>query len=186
VTIVGLEALYVLGLVFVLVRQFRTRRIRAARMLWSLVYVALGVLTPGLVDRDRLGPSVALGVAVVLVGAAVGFAYGRLILVWHDGEGQAWFRATWIAVPVFLGVFAARGTVLAIGSAASVHIGPGFLLFSFAAMLLARTAVLIHRARYDAGRWQATRAGRSGRPPAHDIDSSPSAPVDGAGSSVEQ
>ena len=142
----GLEALYVLVLAVVLLRQLRTRRVLPARMVWSLVYIAIGLLSPGLVDRDDLAPSVALGVAVVLVGAAVGYVYGRLVLVWRDDAGQAWFRATWVAVPVFLGVFAARGAMLAIGSALGVHTGSGFLLFSFAAMLVTRTAVVVRRA----------------------------------------
>lgn len=134
-----------LVLVLVFVRQFRARAFSPVFFMWSLIPVAFGVLAPNLIDTANPGPSIALGVVVVAVAAVIGVIYGRTVEVWRDTRGQVWCRATWVAIPIFLGLFVARGIVYAIGDQMGVHTGVGFLLISFSAMMLSRSVIVMLR-----------------------------------------
>ncbi|MEU8662746.1 hypothetical protein [Actinoplanes philippinensis] len=133
-------------LVVVLVRQFQARKVGWSFWVLPLIPAAFGLLLPGLVDPQHRNLSIALDVAIVAVGVVMGVVYGFTVKVWRDPENRIWSKATTVAIAVWLVVFAARAAVYAAGHAAGVDTGEGPLLFSFGAVLLARTVVVTWRA----------------------------------------
>jgi len=133
-------------LVVILIRQFRARKVNWTFWVLPLIPAAFGLLPPNLVDPQHRNLSIALDVAVVVVGAVMGVIYGFVVKVWRDDEDNVWSKATPVAIVVWLGVFVARAAVYSAGHAAGVSTGEGPLLFSFGAVLLARTAVVTWRA----------------------------------------
>lgn len=143
-------ALAVVVVVYVVVRQFRARRITSDSRRMLVVPAVLAVLAlrdHSLIDHAHRTASVALLVVSILLEVAMGFAWGFTTRVWRDASGTVWAKGTVATGFAWVGMIVARIALYAVGSAMGVAQGEGVLLLSLAAVLLVRTAVVSWRAR---------------------------------------
>ncbi|MGW2185452.1 DUF1453 domain-containing protein [Streptomyces sp. NPDC001667] len=133
----------------VLVRQTRPHKMMDdARRWWVLpaVLVVLAVRQPGLIDAGHRVASVGLLAGGVLAGLATGAAWAWTTRIWFDGSGALWARGGKATAAIWLGGVALRVALYGLGVLAGVHQGGSATMVTMAAMLLARSGVLAHRA----------------------------------------
>ncbi|MFI9720119.1 DUF1453 domain-containing protein [Streptomyces sp. NPDC052396] len=145
-----IDAVVIIAVVaFLLVGQARPRRLSAdARRWWLLpaVLVFVALRKPDLVDSAHPTASLALLVGGLLSGLAVGAAWAWTTRIWADESGAIWARGGKATAGVWLGGILLRLGLYGAGVLAGVHQGTGALLLTMAAMLLARTGLLVRRA----------------------------------------
>ncbi|MEU5660191.1 DUF1453 domain-containing protein [Streptomyces sp. NPDC047737] len=130
-------------------RQFSARRIRDEKRWWLLPTVLLLVaLRNGeVVDPRHEALSAVLLVAGILAGLVTGAGWGWTSRVWRQPDASVWSRGTKATVFVWVGGIGVRALLGGGAFLLGVHQGPAALLLSLAAMLLARSGVLVLRAR---------------------------------------
>ncbi|MEV5509324.1 DUF1453 domain-containing protein [Streptomyces orinoci] len=136
------------AVVFLLVRQSRPRRLSADARRWWLLPAVLAFVAlrkPGLIDSAHPTASLALLIGGLLSGLAVGAAWAWTTRIWADESGAIWARGGKATAGVWLGGIALRLGLFGAGTLAGVHQGAGAVLLTMAAMLLARTGLLIRR-----------------------------------------
>ncbi|CAM5378467.1 DUF1453 domain-containing protein [Streptomyces abikoensis] len=135
-------------LVLTLVRQVRPQRVSAdAERWWVLpaVLVFMAVREPGLIDPAHPAASAGLLAGGVLAGLATGAAWAWSSRVWTDASGVTWARGSRVTAAIWLGGAALRLGLHGLGALAGVHQGSAATMVTVAAVLLARTAVVLHR-----------------------------------------
>jgi hypothetical protein len=147
------DALVALAVVaLIVVRQVRPQRLTANRRLWALPLV-LGYLAvrdggpAGLVDSGHRTASVLLLAGEIVIGLLMGAAWAWSSRIWTESDGSVWTRGTKATVGVWIGGIALRLGLAGAGALAGVHQGTGALLFALALSLLARSGLLLWRAR---------------------------------------
>ncbi|MEV6672955.1 DUF1453 domain-containing protein [Streptomyces sp. NPDC051162] len=133
----------------VLVRQTRPRKVAAdARRWWLLpaVLVVLAVRQPGLIDAGHRAASVGLLAGGVLAGLATGAAWAWTTRIWSDESGALWARGGKATAAIWLGGAVLRVALYGLGALVGVHQGGAATMMTVAAVLLARSGVLAHRA----------------------------------------
>ncbi|MFG3589270.1 DUF1453 domain-containing protein [Streptomyces sp. NPDC047990] len=133
--------------VLVVVRQFRTRRVRADRR-WWLVPVVLAVIAlrePGLVDSHHRTEAALLLATEVVVGLGVGAAWAWTTRLWTEPDGTVWSRSTKAGAAVWGVGIAVRLGLFGIGMLLGVHQNSSALLLALAGTLLVRSGLLLWR-----------------------------------------
>ncbi|MER5780718.1 DUF1453 domain-containing protein [Streptomyces mobaraensis] len=136
--------------VLVVVRQFKPQKVVSGERKWWIAPVALVVVAarePGMVDAGHRVASVGLLAAGVLVGLTTGAAWAWTTRIWTDETGAVWARGTKAAVGIWAGGLVLRLGLSGIGALIGVHQGTAATLVTVAAMLLARTGIVVLRAR---------------------------------------
>ncbi|MEV0259774.1 DUF1453 domain-containing protein [Streptomyces sp. NPDC050617] len=136
-------------LVLVLLRQFAPQRVASdVRRWWVLpaVLVFMAVRKPGLVDHAHEAVSVALLAAGVLAGLATGAGWAWTTRVWSDASGALWAQGGKASALVWAGGVVLRLALHAVGAAAGVHQGGSATMLTAAAMLLARSGLVVWKA----------------------------------------
>ncbi|RLV09765.1 DUF1453 domain-containing protein [Streptomyces griseocarneus] len=134
----------------VLVRQTRPRRAEADAKRWWLlpaVPAVLAVRGPGLIDSGHQAASVGLLAGGVLAGLATGTAWAWTTRIWRDASGVLWAQGSRATGAVWIGGMVLRIALYGAGALIGVHQGSSAALLTVAAVLLARSGVLLHRAR---------------------------------------
>ncbi len=142
--------LIVAVIAFVLVRQLKPRRLAQDAGRWWLlpaVLVVMAVRQPGLIDAGHRAASAGLLAAGVLAGLATGAAWAWTSRIWADASGTVWAKGGKATAAVWAGGLVLRLVLYGIGTLAGVHQGGPGVMITVAALLLARTGVLVHRAR---------------------------------------
>ncbi|WKU47420.1 DUF1453 domain-containing protein [Streptomyces sp. VNUA116] len=130
------------------VRQVRPQRVSTdARSWWVLpaVLVFLAVREPGLIDPAHRAVSAGLLAGGVLAGLATGAAWAWSSRVWADASGETWAQGSRATAAIWLGGAALRLGLHGLGALAGVHQGSSATMVTVAAVLLARSAVVLHR-----------------------------------------
>ncbi|MBZ4320406.1 DUF1453 domain-containing protein [Streptomyces huiliensis] len=134
----------------VVVQQFRPQKVLSAGRKWWAVPAVLVVVAarePGMVDAGHRAMSVGLLVAGVAAGLATGAAWAWTTRIWTDASGAVWAQGTKAAVAIWAGGLVLRLGLSGIGALTGVHQGTSATLLTLAAMLLARTGIVVLRAR---------------------------------------
>ncbi|MGW7488584.1 hypothetical protein [Streptomyces sp. NPDC054786] len=132
---------------WVLVRQFRERKLGVATWVLPVLPIIVGVLQLVLRDRNEPSASIGLGLGVVAAGVVLGAVYGAFISVHRDPAGAVLYKAGWTAVPVWALLIATRTVFEKAGDHFDAPTSFGYLAISFGVMLLARTAGIALRAK---------------------------------------
>ncbi|MEU5427240.1 DUF1453 domain-containing protein [Streptomyces olivoreticuli] len=133
----------------VLARQTRPRKVAAGAGRWWVLPAALAFMAvrqPGLIDTGHHAESVGLLVGGVLAGLATGAAWAWTTRIWFDESGALWAQGGKVTLAIWLGGVALRVALYGLGALVGVHQGGGAAMVTIAAMLLARSGVLAHRA----------------------------------------
>ncbi|MFI0742073.1 DUF1453 domain-containing protein [Streptomyces sp. NPDC021100] len=133
----------------VVVRQFKPQKVVSGERRWWIVPAVLVVVAarePGMVDAGHRVASVGLLVAGVAAGLATGAAWAWTTRIWTDESGAVWARGTKAAVAIWAGGLVLRLGLSGIGALIGVHQGTAATLVTLAAMLLARTGIVVLRA----------------------------------------
>ncbi|MFF7729155.1 DUF1453 domain-containing protein [Streptomyces sp. NPDC008001] len=135
-------------LVLTLARQVRPQRVSAdAKSWWVLpaVLVFMAVREPGLIDSRHPAASAGLLAAGVVAGLATGVAWAWSSSIRADASGEIWVRGSRATAAIWLGGAVLRLGLHGLGALAGVHQGSSATMVTVAAVLLARTAVVLHR-----------------------------------------
>ncbi|GAA2935306.1 DUF1453 family protein [Streptomyces thioluteus] len=135
--------------VLVVVRQMKPQKMVPGSRRWWVVPAVLAVVAlrePGLVDAGHRAASVGLLTAGVLLGVATGVAWAWTTRIWTDETGAVWARGTKVTGAVWAGGMLLRLGLIGVGVLIGVHQGAAGAMLTVAAMLPARSAVLLHRA----------------------------------------
>ncbi|GAA0336988.1 DUF1453 domain-containing protein [Streptomyces blastmyceticus] len=133
----------------VLARQTRPRQVAADAGRWWVLPVVLGFMAfrePGLIDAGHRAESVGLLVGGVLAGLATGAAWAWTTRIWSDESGALWAQGGKATLAIWLGGVALRAALYGLGALVGVHQSGAASMVTIAAMLLARSGVLAHRA----------------------------------------
>ncbi|KNB51313.1 hypothetical protein [Streptomyces caatingaensis] len=131
------------------VRQMKPQKVASGSRRWWVVPAVLTFVAlrePGLVDAGHRVASVGLLTAGVLLGIATGAAWAWTTRIWTDDSGAIWARGTKATGAVWAGGMVLRLGLMGIGLLIGVHQGAAGAMLTVAAMLLARSAVVLHRA----------------------------------------
>ncbi|MGW0784495.1 DUF1453 domain-containing protein [Streptomyces sp. NPDC002913] len=133
----------------VVVRQCSAQRIGDQKRWWLLpailLYVALR--NDGALDPHHEALSALMLAAGVVVGLVTGAGWGWTSRLWQEPDASVWSRGTKATAFVWAGGMALRVLLAGAALLLGIHQGPAALLVSLAAMLLARSGVLVLRAR---------------------------------------
>lgn len=146
-------AVVVLAVVgYVLVQQFSARQVTGGGRWWvaPVVLAFFAARRPDLIDADHRVQSVAMLVAEIASGAAIGVAWAWTTRVWRDASGVVWAKGTRTTALVWLGGIVLRAGLIGIGALIGVRGGSGSFMMAMAASLLVRTGVLLWRAQATA------------------------------------
>ncbi|MFE9445216.1 DUF1453 domain-containing protein [Streptomyces sp. NPDC006602] len=144
------DALMIVAVVvLVVVRQFRPSRIDTERRWWLLpaVLAVVALREPHLVDDHHHTASVALLVAELLTGLAIGAGWAWTTRIWAEPGGAVWSRSTKASGAVWVVGIGVRVGLFALGAALGLHQDSAALLLGLAATLLVRSGTLARRAR---------------------------------------
>lgn len=134
--------------VLVIARQFKAQQIGTDRRWWVIpaVLVFLSVRDSDLIDHHHQAASVALLVAELLVGLAMGAGWARTSHVWTEADGTAWSKGTKATALVWAVGIGLRVGLFGLGAALDVRQGSATLMLALAATLLVRSGLLLQRA----------------------------------------
>lgn len=132
----------------VIVCQFRAQQITADRRWWVIpaVLVFLAAREPDVLDPHHQAAAVALLIAELLVGLAIGFGWARTTQVWTAPDGAVWGKGTKATAVVWGAGIGLRLGLFGIGALLGVRQGSAALMAALAATLLVRSGMLAQRA----------------------------------------
>ncbi|MFE0177257.1 DUF1453 domain-containing protein [Streptomyces sp. NPDC059002] len=132
----------------VIVRQFKAQPIDTDRRWWLIpaVLVFMAVREPDLIDHRHQAVSVALLVAELFVGLAMGVGWARTSHVWAEADGTVWSKGTKATALVWAVGIGLRLGLFGVGVMLDVRQGSAALMLALAATLLVRSGLLLHRA----------------------------------------
>ncbi|MGW4231377.1 DUF1453 domain-containing protein [Streptomyces sp. NPDC004980] len=133
----------------VVVRQFFDRRIGDEKRWWVLpgILLLVAVREDGVLDPHHEALSAVVLGAGLLLGLVTGAGWGWTARLWPGPDDSVWSRGTRATVFVWAGGLALRASLAGAAVLLGIHQGSGSLLMSLAVMLLARSGVLVLRAR---------------------------------------
>ncbi|MEU5050534.1 DUF1453 family protein [Streptomyces sp. NPDC021096] len=147
-----LDAAVIVGVcALVLARQLKPQQVVSDAKSWAVlpaVLIFMSVREPGLIDPDHRPVSLALLAAGVLAGLAAGAGWAWTTRIWTDASGAVWAKGSAATAAIWLGGAALRVGLYGLGVLAGVHQGGPATMLTMAAMLLARTGVVVYRAQH--------------------------------------
>ncbi|WP_329041151.1 DUF1453 domain-containing protein [Streptomyces sp. NBC_00178] len=131
------------------VRQFSAQRVGDERRWWLLpaVLTLVALKNDGVLDPRHEAMSGAMLGAGLLVGLVTGAGWGWTARLWQEPDASVWSQGTKATFFVWAAGMGLRVSLAAVTLALGIHQGTAALLVSLAAMLLARSGVLVLRAR---------------------------------------
>jgi hypothetical protein len=135
--------------VLLIVRQFRPSRIDTERRWWlpPAVLAVVALREPHLVDAHHHTASVALLVAELLTGCAIGAGWAWTTRIRVEPGGAVWSNSTKGSGAVWVVGIGLRVGLFVLGVALGAHQDSSALLLALAATLLVRSGTLARRAK---------------------------------------
>ncbi|MFF4248011.1 DUF1453 domain-containing protein [Streptomyces sp. NPDC001822] len=136
-------------LALLVARQFSAQRVGDERRWWVLpaVLTFVALKSDGVIDPHHEAISGAMLGAGLLVGLITGAGWGWTARLWQEPDASVWSRGTRATLFIWAGGMGLRVSLAAAALALGIHQGTPALLVSLAAMLLARSGVLVLRTR---------------------------------------
>ncbi|MEV4438195.1 DUF1453 domain-containing protein [Streptomyces sp. NPDC049577] len=136
--------------VLVVARQLRPQKVAGdARSWWVLpaVLVFMAVREHSPVDSAHPAASAGLLAAGVLAGLATGAAWAWTTRIWTDASGTVWAAGSRATAAIWAGGMVLRLGLYGVGVLAGVRQDSSAAMLTVAAVLLARTGLIVHRSR---------------------------------------